>query len=382
MKKICFITGTRADYGLIKPVIDEFRANENYELQLIVTGAHLSNEHGHTVDEIKNDGVPISAEIEMIADGDNSRAVIKSMSRELAGLAHALDRLRPDLMFIAGDRYEMLIAASACLIAKVPIAHLYGGDITEGAFDDAIRHAITKMSHLHFVSNDESRRRVIQMGEQPEHVFTTGSPSLDKIKTLKFLDKKELEAALNITFRKFNLLITFHPETLSYMPVEVQITEFIDALSELDDKHSLIITMPNADPEGEKIRAALSAFAEGKNNVYLFESLGYLRYFSVMSQATMVVGNSSSGIYETPSFKIPTVNIGGRQRGRLMAKSVVNCACDHEEITNAIKFAKNLQCEIIENPYGNGGSSKKIVEIINKTRISQMLLTKKFYDIV
>ncbi len=375
MKKICFITGTRADYGLIKPLIEQVQKNKSLKLQLIVTGAHLSKAHGLTVNEISE---KIDAKVEMLESGDNAESIVKSMGRELIALAATLTKLKPDLMIIAGDRYEMLTAASACLIMRIPIAHTYGGDVTEGAFDDAIRHAISKMSHLHFATNEDSRRRIIQLGESPKTVFNFGSPSLDKIKTLKKLSKEQLAKDLKIKFRKYNLLVTFHPETLATIPVDKQITQFISALGELSDEHSVIITMPNADPEGQKIRAALQKFSKTRSNIYLFESLGFLRYFSMLAIVDMVIGNSSSGLYETPSFKIPTVNIGNRQKGRLMAKSVINCACDKKAILSAITKAKKLDCSKVKNPYGDGNSAKKIIDIIAKTKLTTI---KKFYDL-
>lgn len=375
MRKICFITGTRADYGLIKPIIDEVKTRSGLALQLIVTGAHLSPEHGNTVEEISEN---IDAKIEMLEHGDSATSVIKSMGRELNGLATELENLKPDLMVIAGDRYEMLAAASACLVSRTPIAHIYGGDVTEGAFDDSIRHAITKMSILHFVSNEDSRRRVIQMGERPETVFNTGSPSLDKLAGFKPLSRAELEDGLKIQFRKTNLLVTFHPETLAEQSVEHQVEEFVAALEQLDNSHSVIITMPNADPAGNAIRHALEQYAAGRDNIYLFESLGYVRYFSLMSHVDMVIGNSSSGLYEVPSFKIPTINIGNRQKGRLLAESVINCKCTKAEISNAITKARTLDCSNAKNPYGSGNASKQIVDVIEHTELNTI---KKFHDI-
>lgn len=373
--KLCFITSSRADFGLIKPVIDEAKSRPEIEVQLIVTGTHLSKEHGYTVREIKDN---INAQIEMLEHGDTTASIIKSMGNELIGLSQELDRLKPDLMVITGDRYEMLVAASACLVARIPVAHIYGGDITEGAFDDAIRHAITKMSHLHFASNDTARHRIVQMGELPETVFNTGSPSLDKIESMKFLSREELQEQLKIKFREFNLLITFHPETLSGATVEEQAHQFIAALEQLDDSHTMIITMPNADPENGKIRDVLERFASNRDHVYLFESLGYLRYFSLLKNADMVIGNSSSGLYEAPSFKIPTVNIGDRQKGRIMAASVVNTPCFTNEILHAIREAKTLDCQNVENPYGKGGSAKQIIDIILATKPD---IRKRFYDL-
>lgn len=375
MKKICFITGTRADYGLIKPVIDEAKTRPELIIQLIATGAHLSKKHGETFSEIEE---PIDAKVEMLESGDNAGAIIKSMGRELIGLADALENLKPDFVIIPGDRYEMLAAASACLIARIPIIHIYGGDVTEGAFDDSIRHAITKMASLHFTSNEESRRRVIQMGEQPENVISSGSPSLDKLHTLKTLSREELADSLKIKFRKHNIIATFHPETLSEQGVDSQVKEFISALGELGDDYSIIVTMPNADPEGQKIRTVLEEFAKGRENIYLFESLGYLRYFSMLKNVDMVIGNSSSGLYEAPSFKIPTVNIGNRQKGRLMAGSVINCNCSKDEIVKAIKHAEKLDCSNIQNPYGNGNSAKIIIDKIISTTPAT---AKVFHDI-
>ncbi len=376
--KLCFITSSRADFGLIKPVIDIAKKRPGIELQIIATGTHLSKNHGHTIDEITKSGLKVTAEVKMLEDDDTAESIVESMGNELIGLSSTLTRLKPDLIVMAGDRYEMLAAATACLILQIPIAHIYGGDLTEGAFDDAIRHAITKMSHLHFAASEDSRRRVIQMGEVPETVFNSGSPSLDKIITMVLLSKEELVKDLKIKFREYNLLATFHPETRSRQSVEDQAKEFTSALAWLDDRHSIIITMPNADPGNDIVKQAIQKTAKNKDNIYLFQSLGYERYFSLMSHVQIVIGNSSSGIYEAPSFKVPTVNIGNRQKGRIMAESVITCACLAGEINKAIEYAKTLDCSSVKNPYGDGDSAVKIIDAILAAKISPI---KKFHDI-
>ena len=380
MRKICFITGSRADYGLIKPVLDEVRRSK-FKLRLIVLGSHLDPKYGNTIEEIRKDKIKIDAQIKMRLRSDSSSEIVKSMAAELAQIADVYTKLKPDLVVITGDRYEMLAAASAALIFRIPIAHIYGGDVTEGAFDDSIRHAITKMAALHFVSNADSKKRIIQMGESAQNVFDVGSPSLDKLKTLKKISRKELESILGLKFRENNILVTFHPETLSKQSITSQMKELFGALGKLDNSNLIIFTMPNADPEGQVIRKQIMSFVKRKGNAKAFESLGYHKYFSLLAQVDVVVGNSSSGLYEVPSFKIPTINIGNRQTGRLKASSVIDAKCTKKAILSAVTQVKKLDCSKTKNPYGDGNSSKKIIAVLEKIEDFSQLIYKKFYDL-
>lgn len=384
MKKqsICVISGTRADYGLIKPVMAELKHHPKFHLQLIVTGAHLSPLFGLTVNEIEQDGFNIDVCVDMQLSGDTAAGITRSMGHAMLGFADAFQRLKPDLLLIVGDRYEMLAAASAALIAGIPIGHLYGGDITEGAYDDAIRHAMTKLSHLHFTTHEAARKRVIQLGEAPAKVFDVGAPALDNIKRLKHLSKEELAESLGIIFRETNLLITFHPVTRSDTPSLTQLDELLCALQWLSpETHTLIFTLPNADNDGLKLRDAIRSFADKQSNAHVFDSLGHTRYFNLMRHVQMVVGNSSSGIYEAPSFKIPTVNIGERQQGRIRASSVIDCVCEKKAISSAIEKAKTLDCAATVNPYGTGEATQHIIAVLEDVGDFSKLLRKKFYDL-
>ncbi|MBL8677183.1 MAG: UDP-N-acetylglucosamine 2-epimerase (hydrolyzing), partial [Alphaproteobacteria bacterium] len=290
----------------------------------------------------------------------------------------AYERLKPDLVVITGDRYEMLSAASAALISRIPICHVYGGDLTEGAYDDNIRHAITKMANIHFVSNEDSRKRVIQMGEHPSSVFTVGSPALDSILHLKMLSREELQEELNIQFKKWNILITFHPETREDNTQE-DLQELLNALGSLDENHCLIFTSPNADSEGILFLTKIQEFVQSKDNAYFFSTLGQKNFVSLIAQMDMVVGNSSSGLYEVPSFQIPTVNIGHRQEGRLKAASIIDSQAKMIAIIAAIDRAKHLNCASTINPYGDGKSAEKMLDVIEKINDFRALLRKKFY---
>jgi UDP-N-acetylglucosamine 2-epimerase (non-hydrolysing)/GDP/UDP-N,N'-diacetylbacillosamine 2-epimerase (hydrolysing) len=296
------------------------------------------------------------------------------------GFADALERLKPDLMVILGDRFEILAAAQAAMVAKIPIAHIAGGDITEGAYDESIRHSLTKMAHLHFATNEASARRIRQLGENPAHVYNVGSPGIDQIKRMKLLSKEELEHDLSFAFRKKNLLITFHPVTLDETGSEEQFRELLSALEELGQEVGLIFTKSNADNHGRILHRMTEEFVKSRHNAAMYTSLGQLRYLSVMSHVDMVVGNSSSGLYEAPSFKIPTVNIGDRQRGRLQASSVINCPPKKEQIVSAIQTAFEMDCSQTVNPYGDGNSSKRIKDIIKGIPDYKKLLKKRFFE--
>ncbi|AUG57896.1 UDP-N-acetylglucosamine 2-epimerase [Acetivibrio saccincola] len=378
--KICVVTGTRAEYGLLYPVIKAISEDEDLHLQLIATGMHLSHEFGLTFREIEKDGFYIDKKIEMLLSSDTPVGTVKAMGLGLIGFADAYSELKPDLLVVLGDRFEILAACQAALIFKIPIAHIGGGDTTEGAFDESIRHSITKMSHLHFVTNEKAYMRVVQMGEKKENVYNVGSPGIDVILNTKLLAKEALEKELNLKFHEKNLLITYHPETLSGVPSCQNVKELLYALDGLGENTGLIFTKSNADPEGREIINLVEEFVKEHPNAYIYHSLGRKVYLSVMTHVDAVVGNSSSGLYEAPSFKKPTVNIGDRQKGRLMASSVINCAPERGEILKAIKKAFVMDCSDTVNPYGDGKSSKRIVKVIKSIKEYKALLKKRFYD--
>jgi len=384
MKKICIVTGSRAEYGLLYWLIKDLNNSPEFEMQLVVTGMHLSPEFGSTYSEIEKDGFKIDKKVEMLLSSDSSNGVVKSMGLGMIGMADALGELKPDLMVVLGDRFEILSACSAALIYKIPIAHLHGGEVTTGAFDESIRHAITKMSHLHFTAAEEYQNRVIQLGEEPKRVFNVGAMGMDNIRRLKLLDKNELSDAIGFNFHKKNLLITFHPVTLDNEPAEIQVKALFKALDELDDT-GLIFTMPNADTEGRKIMALIKEYCSlNSNKAKVFSSLGQLRYLSTLAVVDGVIGNSSSGILEAPSFKIGTINIGDRQKGRIMAESVIQCNANQISITKALDclFSKKFQTCLkdLKNPFDRGGASEKIIKTLKETNF-ETLLQKSFYNL-
>jgi len=383
MKKICVVTGTRAEYGLLRWVMEGIRQSPELELQLIATGMHLSPEFGMTVEAIEEDGFTIDRKVEMLLSSDTAVGITKSMGLGMIGFADALAELKPDLMLVLGDRYEIFAAAASAMIARIPIAHLHGGEATEGLIDEPIRHSITKMSHLHFVAAEEYRRRVIQLGEQPENVFNVGGLGIDNILRLKLLARDELEEALNFKLRKRNLLITFHPVTLEQNTSAQQMDELLAALAELKDT-GLVFTMPNADTEGRVLFDKIKEFCAEHPQARAYSSLGQLRYLSCIQHVDGVVGNSSSGLAEVPSFKKGTINIGDRQRGRLRAASVIDCEPDQDSIRNALKrlYSAEFQAQLsaVENPYGNGGASGAIVRRLESQSLDN-LLKKRFYDL-
>ncbi|WP_061233867.1 UDP-N-acetylglucosamine 2-epimerase [Leptospira interrogans] len=383
-RKICVITGTRADYGLLRWLILEISKSSKLDLQIIATGMHLSPEFGLTYKEIENDGFLIHKKIEILLSSDSTVGVSKSIGLGLIGFSEAFADLNPDIILVLGDRFEILAATVVALISKIPVAHLHGGETTEGAFDEGIRHSITKMSHLHFVAANEYRNRIIQLGEDPSNVFLVGGMGIDGIKKSNLLKKEELESSLNIKFKKNNLLITFHPVTLEESTAKAQMIELLSSLETLSPETGLIFTMPNADTDGRIIFELVKEFASSRSNAWHFTSLGQTRYLSCLQFVDAVVGNSSSGIIEAPSFKIGTINIGDRQKGRLRAKSIIDCEPKKIEIIDAFKrlyssdFQKNLSTTV--NPYGEGGASEKIVRILEKIDI-QGILKKKFFNL-
>lgn len=385
MKRICIVTGTRAEYGLLKPIIDKVYHAEALELQLVVTGMHLSSEFGLTYQEIEKDGYPIKAKIEMLLSSDTSVGITKSMGIALISFADYFEVNRPDIVVILGDRYEMLMAASAAMIARIPIAHIHGGEKTEGAIDEAIRHSITKMSHIHFVTTEEYRNRVIQLGEQPETVYNVGALGVENAKTIALLSKRELEEALDFKFTDHTIMITFHPVTLETMTAEKQFRNILEIL----DNHkelAVIFTKANADADGRIINQMIDEYvALNSDRCKVYTSLGQVRYLSTLQFCTAVLGNSSSGIIEVPSFGIPTVNIGDRQKGRARSASVIDCGNSLQEIENALQLALSREfgegLVNVKNPYEKKDTSDTIVQVISDAVERGIDIKKKFYDV-
>jgi len=383
MKKICVVTGSRADYSLLRWVVEGIHNSTDLDLQMIVTGMHLSTEFGLTYHEIEKDGFHINRKIEMLLSSDTPVGIAKSMGLGMIGFADALNELKPDLLLILGDRYEIFVAASAAMVGKIPIAHLHGGETTEGAFDEAIRHSITKMSHLHFVAAEDYRQRVLQLGENPERVFLVGGLGVDNILKLKLLERNELEKSLDFKLGSRNLLITYHPVTLENDTSAHQLRELLTALNQQEDT-ILIFTMPNSDTDGRILFKMIEEFVSGNQCAKAFTSLGQLHYLSCVKHFDGVVGNSSSGLAEVPTFKKGTINIGDRQMGRLKAKSVIDCEPTKVSINNAILqlYSPEFQASLtkVENPYGSGGASEVIVDTLEEIPLDK-ILKKKFFNL-
>ena len=382
-RKICVITGTRAEYGLLRWVMQGIKDDVNLNLQIIATGMHLSPEFGLTYKTIEADGFDIDHKVEVLTSSDTPVGIAKSIGLGMISFADILNDLKPDLILVLGDRFEIFSAVASALVARIPVAHLHGGETTQGAFDEAFRHSITKMSHFHFVAAYEYKQRVIQLGEQPEHVFLVGGLGVDNMQRLQLLDRAALEADLGFNFSTKNLLITFHPVTLEASTAVTQMQALLSALSELDDTQ-LIFTMPNADTDGRALIKMVEIFVSQHSNAHAFKSLGQLLYLSCIEQVDGVVGNSSSGLLEVPSFKKGTINIGDRQCGRLQADSVINCEPNQKSISDGInilyspKFQANLSK--VQNPYGEGGASEEIVNTLKIINIKN-IVKKTFYDL-
>jgi UDP-hydrolysing UDP-N-acetyl-D-glucosamine 2-epimerase len=379
--RICVVTGSRAEYGLLRWILHDLRADPAVELQLVVTGMHLAPEFGNTVAEIEADGFAIARRVEMLLSSDTSGGVTKSLGLGVIGMSDALETLQPDIVVLLGDRFEILAAAQACLIHRVPVAHIAGGDTTEGAIDESIRHAITKMAHVHFVTNADAARRVRQMGEDPARIHTVGSPGLDYLRRQPLLSRAALEERLGAPLGARNLLITFHPVTVEADSGQAQFAELLAALEGLDPAISLWFTQSNADTGGRGMAATLKAWAAPRANCRVYASLGQAGYLGLMAQVDAVVGNSSSGLYEAPSLGIAAVDIGDRQRGRLAAASVVHCEPRREAIGKAIAQAMSLDCRNVTNPYGDGHSARRIVDILKALPPRAHLLRKAFHDV-
>lgn len=383
MKKVCVLTATRAEYGLLKTVIKKLKQREEIDVRVVVTGAHLSSEFGLTYREIAKDGINIDKKIEILLSSDSTVSVSKSMGLAMISFAEYFHDSKPDLLVVLGDRYETIAVCLAAMNERIPIAHLHGGETTEGAIDEAIRHSITKMSSLHFVSTEKYRKRVIQLGEHPNTVFNVGAMGVENALKTKLLSRDELQKALGIELRPHYAVVTFHPVTLENDTAEQQVKEVLEALVTFDN-FDYIITKANADASGISINNIIDEFCENRDNMYCFYSLGVQRYLSAVKYADMVIGNSSSGLIEVPSFGIPTINIGDRQKGRIKAESVFDCEPSKEDIINTINLAinkKDMMGKIV-NPYEGVNTSEEIVNIICEfVKKDKNVLKKKFYDL-
>lgn len=381
MRKICVITGSRAEYGLLSGLMRAIKEDESLELQVIATNMHLSSEFGLTYKEIERDGFFINKKVEMLLSSDTANATTKSVGLATIGFADAYEDLKPDMIVVLGDRYEILAAVSAALFYKIPVAHLHGGEITEGAYDDCIRHAITKMSHLHFTSTEEYRQRVIQLGEDPKRVFNVGAPGIENIKKVPLMDKKELESTLDgFTFNDKTILITYHPVTLENSTAEEQIHNLLSALDEYSDI-KIIFTLPNSDTDGRVIIRLIDEYvSKNQEKAIVYPSLGLKRYLSALQFVKAVVGNSSSGIIEVPSFGIPTLNIGDRQKGRIAADSVINCGTSKKDILEGLDKVLNSGHTEIHNPYEGKNTTEDILHVL-KIYPLEGLIQKTFYNI-
>ena len=381
-RKVCVITGTRAEYGLLYWLMKEIQSDKDLQLQLIVTGMHLSSEFGLTYKEIEKN-FKIDKKVEMLLSSDTVLGISKSMGLAQISFSEAYEELAPDILIVLGDRYEIFSAVSSAMISRIPIAHISGGEVTEGVIDEAIRHSITKMSHLHFVSTEEYKNRVIQLGEHPNRVFNLGAIGIDNINKLKLFSKNEFVKSINFSLNKKNILVTFHPVTLEKSTSKEQFQELLNSIDELEDTN-IIFTKSNSDTDGRVINQMIDAYVSRNNNAVSFISMGQVRYLSALKFVDAVVGNSSSGLTEAPIFGIGTINIGDRQKGRINLGSVINCNPTKESISNAFnelyseRFQKALS--IVKSPYGNGGTSEKIKNIVKNFDLKN-ILKKSFYDV-
>ncbi len=382
MRTIGVVTGARSDYGIYLPLLRRIRDDPDLSLHLIVSGMHLSPEFGLTIDSICRDGFRIGDRVEMLLSSDTPAGIVKSMGLGAIGFAQSFCHVKPDILVVLGDRFEMYSAAFSALPFRIPVAHIHGGEITQGAIDDALRHSITKLSHLHFVATEEYARRVSQMGEESWRITVTGAPSLDNLYFMKLLTLHELENRYDLTLSTPPLLVTFHPETLDYESTRRYMAQLLRGLDAIDIP--VIFTMPNADTGGRIIQIMIKEYIENRPNAYAVDNLGTLGYFSLMALSAAMVGNSSSGIIEAPSFELPVVNIGLRQHGRVRGANVIDVGHDSSEIAGGIE--KAIQPEFKEslrdkaNPYGNGDASEKIIKRLKEVRLDERMINKVFQD--
>jgi UDP-hydrolysing UDP-N-acetyl-D-glucosamine 2-epimerase len=380
-RKICFVTGSRADFGLLVWPMRAIQRTAGLKLQLIATGMHLSPEFGYTISHIRDEGFAVDDTVESLLSSDSGVGVAKSVGIGVIGFADAFARLQPDLVVVLGDRFETFAAAQAAMFMRLPMAHLFGGDVTEGAVDESIRHSISKMSHLHFTSNRDSTRRLMQLGENPARIHTIGSPGIDAIKRLKLMDRETVGREVGMPLGPRNMLVTFHPLTIETGHSVNALDELFAALSILDPQWRLFFTLANADAEGRALNNRIKAFVASRPNAIAVASLGQLRYISLMNQVDVVVGNSSSGVLEAPSLNVPTVDIGDRQKGRERASSVFNTPAERNAIVAAISKAAIHGRQPTVSPYGDGESSQRFADVIAAVPDFRELLKKGFYDL-
>jgi len=383
VRTVGVVTVARSDYGIYRPILRRIEAEPALSLRLLVSGAHLCPEFGDTVREIEADGFAVAASVHMLLASDRPEAVSKSMGIGIAGFADAYARERPDILLVLGDRFEMHAAALAALPFKIPVAHVHGGELTEGAIDDALRHSMTKLSHLHFVATDDYRRRVLQLGEEPWRVTVSGAPGLDNLREVALLGRAELASELGLPLDVAPLLVTYHPATLEWEQTAWHVTELLEALRAID--RPIVFTAPNADTGSRAVRGLIETFVASRPAARLVANLGMRRYFSLMAQAAAMVGNSSSGLVEAPSFELPVVNVGSRQAGRTRAENVVDVKPDREAIREGIERALSPAFRVglrhLVNPYGDGRAAEVIVRGLRDVAIDDRLLVKRFVDL-
>ncbi|TDM46080.1 UDP-N-acetylglucosamine 2-epimerase (hydrolyzing) [Macrococcoides goetzii] len=379
--KISVVTGTRAEYGLLKPLLNLLENHQDIDFTLIVTGMHLAPEFGETINEIISDGFDTTEKVELLLSSDSDIGVAKAMGLGMISFSETLSRINPDLLILLGDRFEVFSAATAASVLKIPIAHIHGGEKTEGAFDESFRHSITKMSQLHFTSTEEYRNRVIQLGESPDRVFNVGALGVENILNLKLLDKKEIFDEIGLDLHDEFFLVTFHPTTLEKENPEKQIKDLLETLLIFSD-YKIVIAKANSDTNGRKINQVISEYNKKYDRIITFYSLGILKYLSLMKRAKLVVGNSSSGIIEAPNFNIPTINLGDRQKGRVRANSVIDSEVDKESIAKAVKRGLEYNFTKYRNDilYGDGTTSSKILNTILNYELNDESLKKEFFD--
>jgi UDP-N-acetylglucosamine 2-epimerase (non-hydrolysing)/GDP/UDP-N,N'-diacetylbacillosamine 2-epimerase (hydrolysing) len=380
LRKICFVTGSRADFGLLVWPMRAIQQTVGHKMQLVATGMHLSPEFGSTIKNVRDEGFVVDEAVESLLSSDSGVGVAKSVGIGVIGFADALARLAPDLVVVLGDRFETFAAAQAAMFMRLPMAHLYGGDVTEGAVDESTRHAISKMSHLHFTSNRDSTRRLMQLGEDPARIHTIGSTGIDAIKRLKLMDRETVGREVGMALGPRNLLVTFHPVTVEAGRSVNALDELFAALSSLEPEFRLFFTLANADAEGRALNNRIETFVASRPNTIAIASLGQLRYIGLMNQVDAVVGNSSSGVLEAPSLDVPAVDIGDRQKGRKRADSVFNCPAERSAILAAISKALARGRQPTISPYGDGESSQRFANAIADVPDFKALLKKSFYE--
>lgn len=382
-KNICIVTGSRAEYGLLKKLIKLIKRDKEFRLQLVVTGSHLSRKHGFTIQNITKDGFKIKNKINLSLKKDDAISLASSMSNGLLKFPKVFEKNKPDIIILLGDRYEIFIAAVAATLSRIPIGHIHGGEITKSSVDEAFRHSISKMSHLHFTATEEYKKRVIQLGENPKNVYCVGGLGVDNIKFKDLYSRHHLEKKLNIKFQKHIIIATYHPETLKKNSSKDNLLNLFVALDNLKDA-TVIFTMPNSDLESEEVQDLISKFISKRKNYYLFKSLGQKKYYSCCKYSNFMIGNSSSGLLEMPTFNKFTINIGERQSGRVKAKTVIDCSANSKDITRAIQYCMNKnnlkKIKKSYNPYGKGGASLKILNVLKKKNLKKLII-KKFFDL-